>query len=93
MKLFKDSFGARSAFSTIKLSLDRRWMFGRDNSYGETPLYHVGWLKNSNSSAIQLESAAMQLLLASAERHMLQKKEKTFASKLSVVFFLFEAHG
>ena len=50
-------------------------------------------MKMGNSSAIQLEYAALQLLLASAERHMLQKKENTFASKLSVVFFLFEAHG
>ena len=41
---------------------------------------------NRNSSAIQLESAALQLLLASAERHMLQTEIKQLCEQAPCCF-------
>lgn len=50
MKLFKDNSEGRSAFLIVILSLERRWTFGKDNSFGEMPLYHEGWQKNSENN-------------------------------------------
>lgn len=43
----------------------------------------------SDSSATQLESAAQQLLLAWAERHMLQKEIKQLCEQAPLLFFFF----